>query len=95
MAAGMVNKQAEKTFLAVLSKLNRQGQKLSPSPSATYGPKIVAAHADAKGVSKTELAAAMQRLLDAGRVKIVEEGPPSRRYRRLLVTSEIYGDAVA
>ncbi len=91
-AAGLLNRQAEKTFVAVLSKLNRQGQRLSPNPSATYAPKVIAAHPDGKGTSKKELAAAQQRLLDAGTIRIIEEGPPSRLYRRLLVASEMHGE---
>ncbi|AID29848.1 AAA family ATPase [Mesorhizobium huakuii 7653R] len=90
--AGILNKRADETFVEMLSKLNQQGQKLSPSPSVTYAPKIIAAHADANGLTAKQLAAAQQRLLDKGDVRIVEEGPPSRRYRRLLVSSEIYGE---
>ncbi|WP_246245835.1 AAA family ATPase [Mesorhizobium zhangyense] len=89
--AGLLHKHAEKTYIAVLSKLNRQGQRLSPNPSATYAPKVIATHPDAKGVSKKDLAAAQQRLLDAGTIRIVSEGPPSRQYNRLLVASETYG----
>jgi RecA-family ATPase len=89
--AGILNRRADEVFVDVLSKLNRQGQRLSPNPSATHAPKIIAAHPDAKGVSKKSLAEAMQRLLDAGTIRIVEEGPPSRRYRRLLVAAEMHG----
>jgi len=89
-AAGLLARRAEDIFVAVLSKLNRQGQNLSPSPSATYGPKVIAEHADAKGMSKRDLAAAMQRLLDAGTICIVEEGPESRKRKRLLVASEMF-----
>jgi DNA repair protein RadA/Sms len=34
---------------------------------------------------------AMQRLLDAGVIKIVEEGPASRRRSRLIVSAEDFG----
>ncbi len=71
--------------------MSRQGQKLSPSPSPSHAPKVMASHPDAKGVSKKDLVAAQQRLLDAGKVQIVEEGPPSRRYKRLLAADEIFG----
>jgi hypothetical protein len=86
-----LTKRHDETFLAVLGKLNRQGQRLSPSPSVSYAPKLIAEDADAGGVTKRQLTASMRRLLDSGDVTIVEEGPPSRRYRRLLVTSEIAG----
>lgn len=91
--AGIMNKRADETYLDLLSKLNQQGQRLSPNASQTYAPKIMAAHADAKGMTKRQLVDAQQRLLDKGTIKIVEEGSPSRRYRRLLVTSEVYGEA--
>jgi RecA-family ATPase len=90
--AGFLNKKADETYVDLLSKLNRQGQRLSPNPSQTYAPKIMAAHADAKSLTKRQLADAQQRLLDKQTIKIVEEGPASRRYRRLLVASEMYGE---
>lgn len=90
--AWLLNKQADETYVDMLSKLNHQGQRLSPSPSQTYAPKIMAAHQEAKGLTKRQLADAQQRLLDKGTIRIVEEGSPSRRYRRLLVASEIYGE---
>ena len=33
----------------------------------------------------------MHRLLDAGKIKVVQEGPPSRRYARLIVSAEDFG----
>jgi hypothetical protein len=40
----------------------------------------VADHADAKGYTKHEMAEAMQRLRDAGVLRVETNGPPSRRY---------------
>ena len=77
--------RAERVFIDTLEKLFDQGQKLSPSPSATYAVKVIADHPDAKGISKKELAAAQQRLLDASRIRIITEGPPSRRTQHLAV----------
>ncbi|MGB6118522.1 MAG: AAA family ATPase [Mesorhizobium sp.] len=91
--AGLLSQKHEETYLSLLSKLNSQGQKLSPSPSVTYAPKLMAAHPDAAGSTKKHLAEAQQRLLDRDLIRIVEEGSPSRRYRRLLVTAEIHGEA--
>ena len=73
----------ERVFMDVLEKLLSQGQRLSPSPSATYAPKLIAMHPDAKGIGKREFADAMQRLLDSGRIAIAESGPASRRYRHI------------
>lgn len=83
--ASLLAARAERVFMKTLEKLFGQGQKLSPSPSATYAPKIIAGHSDASGISRKELAAAQQRLLDAGQVRIVEEGSPSRRTKYIVV----------
>lgn len=93
-AAGssMLAARAERIFKETLEKLYEQGQKLSPSPSATYAPKVISMHSDAKGISKKELAAAQQRLLDAGRLRIIEEGSPSRRTKHLAVVNDVASD---
>jgi len=82
----LLEARAERIFLEVLEKITEQGRNLSPSPSAAYAPKLIAAHPDAKGVSKKVLEEAMARLLDAGRIKIETIGPKSRETRRLIVT---------
>jgi RecA-family ATPase len=91
--AGLMHGRHDEVFVSLLSKLNRQGQRLSPNPSQTYAAKVMAAHAEGKGISNRQFAAAQQRLLDKEVIRIVEEGSPSRRYRRLLVSAEIYGEA--
>ena len=88
-AQALLDAQADKQFLAILSKLIRQGQKVSPNVSQSYAPKLIAEHPDGKGFDKKQMAAAMQRLLDKELIKIDEDGPPSRRYKRLVVASEI------
>lgn len=90
-ARTLLNNRIDGIFLELLSKLTRQGQNLSPNASQSHAPRVMANHSDAKGLSKKQLAAAQQRLLDAGKIQIVEEGPPSRRYKRLLVADEIFG----
>lgn len=72
----------------MLSALNRQGQFLSPNPSVTYAPAQMAKRPEAGGRKKRPLEMAMHRLLAAGTVKIVKEGPPSRSRSRLWVTAE-------
>jgi RecA-family ATPase len=88
---GLISSHDDKKFLALLSKLNRTGQRPSPNKSSTYAPKMMVKHPDAKGMKLHSLETAMQRLLDAGTIKIVEEGPPSRRRSRLLVSAEDFG----
>lgn len=87
------DKRADDKFLALLTEITRHGQRVSPNPSQSYAPKIMADHFDAGGITKKQFTRAMQRLLGEGLIKIVEEGPPSRAYKRLLPASEMHGDA--
>jgi hypothetical protein len=57
----LINKKADDLFLDPLCLFTAQCQHLSPSPGATYAPKIMAEHPRAK----------------ASRVRIVTKGPPS------------------
>jgi hypothetical protein len=84
VADKMMKKTADEVFMAVFSKLTGQGQALGPNVGPSYAPKKISGHPDAKGYTKADLAAAMQRLLDAGRLRIEVTGPPSRRYTELV-----------
>jgi hypothetical protein len=84
VADKMLKKTADEVFMAVFSKLTGQGQALGPNVGPSYAPKKISGHPDAKGYTKADLAAAMQRLLDAGRLRIEVTGPPSRRYTELV-----------
>lgn len=81
---GRVNAAADDLFLTVFTKLTGQGQLLGPNKGPSYAPKKVADHPDAKGQTGHKMAAAMQRLLDAGLLKIERIGPPSKA-RDLLI----------
>lgn len=76
---------AESIFLDLLSRLNQQGQKVSHKTGLNYAPKLMAKHSLSGGLSKRDLESAQQRLLDAGRISIEEEGPPSKRTSRLVL----------
>jgi RecA-family ATPase len=82
--AKVLNKSADDVFMAVFAKLKDQGQPLGPNVGPSYAPKKISCHPDAKGHTKADLAGAMQRLLDIGRLKIEVTGPPSRRYTQLV-----------
>lgn len=92
---GVVHKLHDEAFVELLSKMTRHGQTVSPNPSPSYAPKAFSQHPDGKGVTKAQFQAAMHRLLEAGTIKIIEEGSPSRRYKRLYVTAEIFGGEAA
>ena len=77
---GIANRAADDVFLSGFLKLTGQGHRLSPKPCATYAAKRVAEQPEAKGYTKHKMAEAMQRLLDAGVLRVETNGPPSRRY---------------
>jgi RecA-family ATPase len=83
----IVNRAADDVFLAVFLKLTAQGHRLSPKPCATFAAKRVTEHPDAKGYTKQKMAQAMQRLLDAGVLRVETNGPPSRRYDVLVAAA--------
>lgn len=72
--------QADDVFLRLLADLTAQGQDVSPAPSSpTYAPKLFSAR---PGVThkREGLAAAMNRLLAAGRIRIGKSaGAPSKQ----------------
>jgi RecA-family ATPase len=93
IADGLIASHDDKKFLAVLSKLNRNGMRPSPNRSPSYAPKLILRHPDGKGTKALAMEQAMHRLLDAGKIKVVQEGPPSRRYARLILSAEDFGGA--
>lgn len=88
---GILNKRNDGIFVALLAKLNAQGQACSPNRSSTYAPTVMARHPDAAGIGKSALEQAMQRLLDANTIKVVTDGPPSKPRARLWVTAQDFG----
>jgi RecA-family ATPase len=79
--------EAEQVFLSVLGRLTYQKQNLSPNNKANnYAPTRIAEHSEAKAKKfrKSEMKAAMQRLLDQEKIHIDDPGPPSRPSPRLV-----------
>src|SRR5262245_50600782 len=72
------NQNAEAVFLELLELFTAQGQNVNHTSGQIYAPAKFARHAKAKGYSSSILHQAMQRLLDKGRVRIVQIGRPSR-----------------
>ena len=64
---------------------NEQSQTVSASHNQTFAPVLFAKHPDSDGIDKRTLERAMQKLLTAGKIEIIEGGPPSRRYSKLFV----------
>jgi RecA-family ATPase len=80
--------KAERVFLDLLATFESQGREVSPSPSAAYAPAVFEKHPNAEGFTKKAFSAAMERLLAAERISVETIGPPSRRYKRMSISSE-------
>jgi DNA polymerase I-like protein with 3'-5' exonuclease and polymerase domains/RecA-family ATPase len=71
--------KVEKLFVLLLKKFTAQRQTVNHLPGRNYAPTRFAEQAEAAGIGKRELKAAMQRLLDEGEIEIRERpGKPSR-----------------
>lgn len=90
-AVGLLNRRADETFRDLLSAINRTGERVASTKGVNYAPSILAVHPDAAGVSKKQFEAAMRRLLAEGIIKVVWEGPPSKKRQRLIVAAEDFG----
>jgi hypothetical protein len=76
--------KAERVFLDLLALFTAQGRDVSPKPSSTYAPSVFAKHPDNSGVSKPNLARAMERLLKRKEIHVETKGPPSKERQRLV-----------
>ena len=76
LAAGA---KAERIFLKLLGEFTEQGRRVNANSGPNFAPKIFAEHPDAEGCTKKAFRTAMETLLRDGKVRISEEGAPSRR----------------
>jgi hypothetical protein len=79
--------KADDIFLKLVGKFECEGRDVSPNPGTTFAPAVFSKHPDAGGTTKEALRAAMNRLLNAGKIKIKTFGPPSRQRKRLIIPS--------
>ena len=84
----LIDAKTDDLFLDLLELFNEQGQHVGIVTGTTYAPAKMAGHPKAKGVTKNELAASMQRLLDAKCIKVVTEGSKSRQRSKLVKTDQ-------
>jgi RecA-family ATPase len=87
------DQKADTAFLTILGKFNQQLRNVSPEPSKTYAPALFATEPEATGISSKALERAMSRLLQADRIHVEVEGPPSRRRRRLVLGPKVHEGA--
>jgi RecA-family ATPase len=83
------NSKIDNLFLDLLRRFTKQGRNVSPSRSPTYAPTQFEQQPEAKAakVKSRAFAQAMERLLLANKIKVVNEGSPSRRRDRLVESS--------
>jgi RecA-family ATPase len=82
--AGATNKRhlAESVFISLLARLP-DGVEVGHRSGPNYAPAYFAKSDLAKGIGKNELVLAMQRLLERGKIRVVQSGPRSRRTSHL------------
>jgi RecA-family ATPase len=85
-AKAAADQKAEQVFLKLLDKFLERGANVSANVGPTYAPAKFEGEQEAMAgkVSKAGLAAAMKRLLDAGRVRSVPTGRSDRSAHRLV-----------
>lgn len=74
-------------FTAIIRKLTRRGERVSHKKCSIYAPKVAEEDPDAGGTKSSEFAQSMRRLLEVGRLRIITEGPPSKRREYLEVAA--------
>lgn len=77
-------KEVDQLFVKLLAELIAQGRDASPSKSATYAPHLLEQMPASGGVKSRAFQRAMERLLADGSIVVREEGPPSKRRKRLV-----------
>jgi RecA-family ATPase len=76
--------KADRVFLDLLAASAAQERDVSPKPGPTYAPSVFARHPDNDGVSKEDLALAMERLLTRKIIGVEKKGPRSKERHRLV-----------
>ncbi len=77
--------KVDEEFLAIAMKLEARQQEMSPAPTSHhYAPTLISKQPEAKGIRKSEFVAALDRLLDQGKVRIETLRPGSSREKKII-----------
>lgn len=71
--------KAQRVFMKMLATFTAQGRQVNHAAGPAYAPKLFSEHPDAEGMTKRAMKAAMEGLLAAEKIKIEQDGPPSKR----------------
>lgn len=74
---------ADAAYLDCLDAANAQNRRVFPETGRGFAPKIFEGMPQARGLRARALHRAQERLMAAGRLHVVESGPPSKRVRQL------------
>jgi RecA-family ATPase len=77
--------RADRVFLDLVARFEREGRDVSHKPSPSYAPAIFAEQPDADGMTAKALTNAMNRLFEAEKIRVDTSGPPSRRKSRVVL----------
>lgn len=83
----IANNMVDDLFLQMLAQYAVQGRRVSDQTGANYAPALFSKDPIAAGTTAKGFASAMNRHFAAGRIKIEEVGPASRRRRQLVVAA--------
>ncbi len=91
---GTIHKrQVDGLFLSALARATAAGINLNASANTSrFAPRYLAQSESMAGLTERDLAAAMRRQLDAGIVREVTEGPPSKPRSRLVIVQKEGGE---
>jgi RecA-family ATPase len=78
--------KADRVFLRLLDAFTAEGRTVKSAQAAGYAPKVFAASGRSEGLTKADLAAAMERLFACGQIVEVAAGagPPSKQTKRIV-----------
>jgi len=76
-------REVDEMFMRLLDRFAAQGRTVRPATGRGSAPSEMADEHDAGGIKAEAFRAAMGRLLNAGTIRIVESGPPSKRVKHI------------
>ena len=81
------DRRVDDVFMKLLERFTRDGRNVGDKKGTSYAPVKFVDEPEAKAAKcgKEALAAAMRRLFAAGKIRMLEEGPPSHRRARMVV----------
>jgi RecA-family ATPase len=83
--------KADEVFLASLKWRNAQSRTVSDKPGVNYAPAVFAKEPEtiAAAITAKRLEAAMERLFQAGKIRVEIKGPPSRQTRSIVIVADL------